>query len=105
MRYCALLRRGIRNSGNARQAGPGLQSSQFSIPTTTKFPFELLSDGDEALHQLFNLIEMKNMYRRKVRGIERSTFVADEKRRLPRQWRGVKVPGHVQEVSNFVKAL
>ena len=64
-----------------------------------------LSDGDEALRQLFGVINVKNMYRRKVRGIERSTFVADEKRRLPRQWRGVKVPGHVQEVSNFVKAL
>jgi peroxiredoxin len=47
----------------------------------------------------------KNMHGRKVRGIERSTFVIDEKRRLVREWRGVKVPGHVQEVLNFVKAL
>ncbi|HEX6529551.1 MAG TPA: peroxiredoxin [Burkholderiales bacterium] len=43
--------------------------------------------------------------RRKVRGIERSTFVVDEKGVLAREWRGVKVPGHVQEVLNFVKAL
>ena len=49
--------------------------------------------------------EMKNMYGRKVRGIVRSTFVVDEKGVLAHAWRGVKVPGHVQEVLNFVKAL
>ena len=48
---------------------------------------------------------MKNMYGRKVRGIVRSTFVVDEKGVLAHAWRGVKVPGHVQEVLNFVKAL
>jgi peroxiredoxin Q/BCP len=69
-----------------------------------KFPFELLSDADETACKLFGVIKMKNMYGRKVRGIERSTFVIDEKRRVVRQWRGVKVPGHVQEVLNFVKA-
>jgi thioredoxin-dependent peroxiredoxin len=50
-------------------------------------------------------VKLKNMYGRKVRGIERSTFVVDEKGVLAREWRGVKVPGHVQEVLNFVKAL
>ena len=70
-----------------------------------KFPFELLSDEDEAACQLFGVMKMKNMYGRKVRGIERSTFVVDEKGVLAREWRGVKVPGHVQEVLNFVKAL
>jgi thioredoxin-dependent peroxiredoxin len=70
-----------------------------------KFPFELLSDADESACRLFGVIKMKNMYGRKVRGIERSTFVIDEKRRVVREWRGVKVPGHVQEVLNFVKAL
>jgi len=70
-----------------------------------KFPFELLSDEDEAVCKLFGVIKMKNMYGRKVRGIERSTFVVDEKGVLAREWRGVKVPGHVQEVLNFVKAL
>jgi thioredoxin-dependent peroxiredoxin len=84
---------------------PNFSLRSFSIPPTTKYPFELLSHGDEALRQLFGVINIKNMYRRKVRGIERSTFVADAKRRVARQWRGVKVPGHVQEVSNFVKAL
>jgi peroxiredoxin Q/BCP len=70
-----------------------------------KFPFELLSDEDESVCKLFGVIKMKNMYGRKVRGIERSTFVVDGKGVLAREWRGVKVPGHVQEVLNFVKAL
>jgi thioredoxin-dependent peroxiredoxin len=70
-----------------------------------KFPFELLSDEDEVVCKLFGVIKMKNMYGRKVRGIERSTFVIDEDQKVVREWRGVKVPGHVQEVLNFVKAL
>jgi peroxiredoxin Q/BCP len=70
-----------------------------------KFPFELLSDADEALCRQFRVMKMKNMYGRKVRGIERSTFVIDGKGVLAREWRGVKVPGHVEEVLNFVKAL
>ena len=47
----------------------------------------------------------KNMYGKKVRGIERSTFVVDDEGKLAREWRGVKVPGHVEEVLSFVKAL
>lgn len=47
----------------------------------------------------------KLLYGRKVRGIERSTFLIDEKGRLAREWRGVKVPGHVEEVLNFAKTL
>ena len=70
-----------------------------------KFPFELLSDEDEAVCKQFGVMKMKNMYGRKVRGIERSTFVIDGKGVLVREWRGVRVPGHVQEVLNFVKAL
>ncbi|HEV7476190.1 MAG TPA: redoxin domain-containing protein, partial [Burkholderiales bacterium] len=70
-----------------------------------KFPFQLLSDADEALCQQFGVMKMKNMYGRKVRGIERSTFVIDDKGALAREWRGVRVPGHVEEVLNFVKAL
>ena len=69
-----------------------------------KFPFELLSDTDETACKLFGVIKIKNMQGRKVRGIERSTFVIDEKRGVVREWRGVKVSGHVQEVLNFVKA-
>jgi peroxiredoxin Q/BCP len=70
-----------------------------------KFPFELLSDPDEALCTQFGVMKQKNMYGKKVRGIERSTFVLDKAGVLAREWRGVKVPGHVQEVLNFVKAL
>ena len=70
-----------------------------------KFPFELLSDEDEAVCKRFDVIKLKNMYGRKVRGIVRSTFVVDEKGVLVREWRGVKVPGHIQEVLNFAQAL
>jgi len=70
-----------------------------------KFPFELLSDADEALCEQFGVMKLKSMYGKKVRGIERSTFVLDGEGKLAREWRGVKVPGHVQEVLNFVKAL
>ncbi len=69
------------------------------------FPFELLSDTDEAVCKLFNVIKIKNMYGKEVRGIERSTFVLDAKGISRREWRGVKVPGHVQEVLEFVKTL
>ena len=67
--------------------------------------FDLLSDEDEKLCKLFGVIKMKNMYGKKVRGIERSTFVVDRSGELAREWRGVKVPGHAQEVLDFVKTL
>ena len=70
-----------------------------------KFPFALLSDADEAVCTLFGVMKMKNMYGKKVRGIERSTFVIGEDGALAREWRGVKVPGHAQEVLDFVKTL
>ena len=55
------------------------------------FPFPLLSDADEKLCQAFDVIKMKNMYGKKVRGIERSTFLIDAEGKLAREWRGVKV--------------
>jgi peroxiredoxin Q/BCP len=69
------------------------------------FPFDLLSDEDETVCNLFGVIKMKNMYGRQVRGIERSTFVIDAKGALVREWRGVRVPGHAEEVLEFVKTL
>jgi peroxiredoxin Q/BCP len=69
------------------------------------FPFDLISDSDEKLCAQFGVIKMKNMYGRKVRGIERSTFLIDGKGLLAREWRGVRVPGHVDEVLEAVKAL
>lgn len=70
-----------------------------------EFPFELLSDADESLCEAFGVIKMKNMYGKQVRGIERSTFVFDAAGKLAREWRGVKVPGHVDEVLAFVRTL
>jgi peroxiredoxin Q/BCP len=68
------------------------------------FPFDLLSDEDEKVCNQFGVMKMKNMYGKKVRGIERSTFVLDRDRVIRREWRGVKVPGHAQEVLDFVEA-
>lgn len=70
-----------------------------------KFPFELISDEEEELCHLFDVIKEKNLYGRKFMGIERSTFVIDEKGKLIKEWRKVKVPGHVEEVFEFVKEL
>lgn len=68
-------------------------------------PFELISDPDEKVCSLFNVMKMKNMYGKQVRGVERSTFVIDGSGKLVKEWRGVKVPGHIDEVLEFVKAL
>lgn len=70
-----------------------------------EFPFELLSDPDEKLCRQFDVIKEKNMYGRKVMGIERSTFLIDSQGILRREWRKVKVPGHVDEVLDAVRAL
>lgn len=70
-----------------------------------ELPFELLCDKEETLCQQFEVIKMKKMYGKEVRGIERSTFVIDERGALRKEWRGVKVPGHAQEVLDFVKSL
>ena len=69
------------------------------------FPFELVSDADEKLCSEFGVIKMKNMYGKKVRGIERSTFVIDGDGKVAKEWRGVKVPGHAEEVLDVVRAL
>jgi peroxiredoxin Q/BCP len=68
-----------------------------------EFPFELLSDEDEKACGIFGVMKMKNMYGKQVRGVERSTFVIDRKGRIAREWRGVKVPGHAQEVLEYVR--
>lgn len=69
------------------------------------FPFELISDPDEALCDRFGVMKMKNMYGKQVRGIERSTFVIGADGKLARAWRGVRVPQHVHEVLAFVQTL
>ncbi len=69
------------------------------------FPFDLLSDEDEKLCKLFDVIKEKNMYGKKVMGIERSTFLIDDKGVLQKEWRKVKVDGHVLDVLEAVKEL
>ncbi len=68
-------------------------------------PFDLLSDADELLCAAFDVIRMKNMYGKQVRGIERSTFLIDEEGVLCHEWRKVKVPGHVADVLATLRAL
>jgi peroxiredoxin Q/BCP len=70
-----------------------------------QLPFELLSDSDEALCNAFAVIKQKKLYGKDVRGIERSTFVIDASGALRREWRGVKLPGHAQQVLDFVRTL
>ncbi|OIQ83128.1 putative peroxiredoxin bcp [mine drainage metagenome] len=69
------------------------------------FPFELLSDPEELACQLFDVIKMKNLYGKQVRGIERSTFVVDARGIIRHVWRGVRADGHAQDVLDFVKTL
>lgn len=70
-----------------------------------ELPFELISDPDESLCTLFGVMKNKLLYGKQVRGIERSTFVIDASGRLVKEWRGVKVPEHVNDVLEFVKTL
>ncbi|CAN7664575.1 peroxiredoxin [Duganella sp. Dugasp56] len=76
--------------------------SHESFKAKLGLPFELISDPDEALCQQFGVMKMKQMYGKTVRGIERSTFVIDANGQLVKEWRGVKVAGHVDEVLEFV---
>lgn len=69
------------------------------------FPFELLSDSEELACELFDVIKMKNMYGKQVRGIERSTFILNKQGVLIKEWRKVKVKGHVEEVLAFIKSI
>ena len=76
-----------------------------NFKTKHDFPFDLLSDSAETLCNLFDVIKMKNMYGKKVRGIERSTFLINKKGHLVAEWRKVKVKGHVSAVLDKVKEL
>ena len=69
------------------------------------YHFELISDENEALCKLFDVIKLKKLYGKEYMGIDRSTFLIDAKGVLRQEWRGVKVPGHVDEVLTAVKAL
>jgi peroxiredoxin Q/BCP len=79
--------------------------SHESFKAKYAFPFELLSDPDEVLCSIFDVMKMKNMYGKQVRGVERSTFLIDDKGILRQEWRKVKVDTHVDEVLAAVEKL
>lgn len=79
--------------------------SHENFKAKQSLPFELGSDADEAVCNVFSVMKMKNMYGKQVRGVERSTFVIDRNGILRREWRGVKLPGHADEVLAFVRTL
>ena len=70
-----------------------------------EFPFELISDKDEAVCQLFDVIKLKKLYGKEYLGVDRSTFLIDANGVLQHEWRGVKVPGHVDEVLAAAQAM
>ena len=77
--------------------------SHESFKCKQEFPFDLLSDEEEKLCQLFDVIKMKNMYGKQVRGIERSTFLINPEGILVKEWRKVKVKSHVDEILQSLK--
>jgi peroxiredoxin Q/BCP len=99
-RYDAFRAAGCEVVGVSRDA----IKSHENFKAKMAFPFALLADRAEDLCNRFGVIKMKNLYGKQVRGIERSTFVIDAHGVLVHEWRGVKVPGHVEEVLRFVQA-
>lgn len=79
--------------------------SHDNFKTKLDLPFPLIADTDEVLCTLFDTIKNKKMYGKQVRGIERSTFLIDSDGILRQAWRGVKVPGHCNDVLKAVQAL
>jgi len=79
--------------------------AQENFKAKQGFSFDLLSDKDEVLCQAFDVIKLKKMYGKESLGIERSTFLIDEQGILIKEWRGIKVPGHVEAVLAAVREL
>jgi peroxiredoxin Q/BCP len=69
------------------------------------FPFELLSDPDEKVCKAYDVMKLKSMYGREYIGVDRSTFIIDANSKLVKEWRGVKVKGHADEVLDFIQNL
>lgn len=78
--------------------------SHESFKAAQSMPFELISDPDETLCELFGVMQLKNMYGKQVRGVERSTFLMDPNGVVIQEWRKVKVPGHVAAVLDALHA-
>ncbi|WP_226912604.1 peroxiredoxin, partial [Halomonas sp. 3D7M] len=79
--------------------------AQENFKAKQDFNFELISDKDETVCQIFDVIKLKKMYGKEHLGIERSTFLIDSEGKLVQEWRGVKVPGHVDDVLTAAEAL
>lgn len=79
--------------------------SHEGFKTKLGLPFELISDPDETVCAMFDVMKMKSMYGKQVRGVERSTFLIDAEGKIVKEWRGVKVPGHVDEVLALIENL
>ena len=79
--------------------------SHESFKAKLELPFELISDPEETACEAFGVMKLKNMYGKQSRGIERSTFLIDAEGNIARAWRGVKVPGHAEEVLAAARAL
>ena len=79
--------------------------SHENFKAKQQFPFELISDKDESLCQLFDVIKLKKLYGKEYLGVDRSTFLIDKNGVLRQEWRGVKVPGHVAAVLEAAQAL
>lgn len=79
--------------------------SHENFKAKQEFLFELISDKDESLCQLFDVIKLKKLYGKEYLGVDRSTFLIDKNGVLRKEWRGVKVPGHVAEVLEQAQAL
>lgn len=79
--------------------------AQENFKAKQDFNFALISDKDEAVCTLFDVIKLKKMYGKEHLGIERSTFLIDKEGKLAQQWRGIKVPGHAEEVLAAAQAL
>ena len=110
---CTLEAQGFRDQvGSFRKAGTAIVGiSRDSLASHEKFclkeklPYPLLSDADEKVSRLFDVIQEKSLYGRKYMGIERSTFLIDKEGYLRHEWRKVKVTGHVEEVLEAAKSL
>ena len=79
--------------------------SHENFKAKQEFPFELISDKDEAVCQLFDVIKLKKLYGKEYLGVDRSTFLIDKDGVLRQEWRGVKVPGHVDAVLAAAQSL
>jgi peroxiredoxin Q/BCP len=79
--------------------------SHDGFKSKLELPFELIADTDETVCTMFDVMVMKSMYGKTVRGVERSTFVIDASGKIVKEWRGVKVPGHVDEVLEIIEGL